>query len=85
VVSPPDLVQTPAYTTHPHSIRGSDPSERLQEDYKLRDNNHLRSLATQLPYPPGRCIALMRAIEERTTQSLSDRDLVDAAERALKR
>jgi len=50
----------------------------------MRSTAHLQSLAVQLPYPHGRSIALMRAIEEGTTQSLSDPDLVAAAERILK-
>jgi hypothetical protein len=47
----------------------------------VRDLNHLRSLAVQLSLPPGLAIALMRQVEEETTQSLSDPELVEEAER----
>jgi hypothetical protein len=49
----------------------------------MRSNLHLASLATQLSVPTGRAIALMRAIEQGTTQSLSDSDLVEEARASL--
>ena len=51
----------------------------------MRPINKLRSLAAQLSIPTGRAIALMRAIEENTTESLSDPELVDRARKAAEK
>jgi hypothetical protein len=49
----------------------------------MRTETRLRSLATQLSVPRGRAVALLRAIEDGTSQSLSDTDLIDAANRTI--
>ena len=51
----------------------------------MRSSKHLDSLATQLSAPCEQSIALMRAIEQSTSQCLSDPELVDLARKALDR